>query len=427
MSGISLNQLKNVARENLDGDLRVSRDSQETLVNKGTLGNKIATFFDSIGRALGLISDDTRQLRQQEALRGFSDSLKDHYGADVAQRALRQAGLIDDHGGLDPQEGPYNLVKDRTRQVQHVDERGAVHTDYAPLQALTGRVTLQILETAEKLRQQTLERVEEIACDCLPGGASFTAMVDELKGQEIMSEDGLPPEIIDEYAIRLRERFRLECDSGRRTIEPRQLRVELTEDRLKAVAREVLVGTLGERRDEGIMAREQYQQAMTSLLDKVLDDAEPDDIQQAIEDSLRALKERQEIDGKPTGVKDKRGTMGVTFDDRYIMEQTLIAELGRRLENGEVSREALEGLQQRLLGEGSTLRQLHEQNARPLKDTRSMDIETQRQEILERQERKDRARHLMDPPVALVGALARVLGTVTNLHGNDIGTFTSRS
>jgi hypothetical protein len=339
---------------------------------------------------------------------------------------LRQAGLIDDHGGLDPQEGPYNLVKDRTRQVQHVDGRGAIHTDYPPLQSLTGRVTLQILENAERLRQQTLTQVEEIARDCLPGGVSFTALEDDLRGQGII-QDGLPPAVMDEYAIRLRERFRLECDSGRRTIEPKQLRVELTEGRLKAVAREVLVGTLGEGRDERIKAREQFQQAMTSLLDKVLDDAEPGDIQQAIEDSLRALKERQEIDGKPTGVKDKSGTMGVTFDDRYIMEQTLIGELERRLENGEVSREALEGLQQRLLGEGSTLRQLHEQNVRPLKDTRSLDTETQREQILERQERRDRARHLMDPPVALVGALARVLGTVTNLHGNDIGTFTGRS
>jgi hypothetical protein len=34
---------------------------------------------------------------------------------------------------------------------------------------------------------------------------------------------------------------------------------------------------------------------------------------------------------------------------------------------------------------------------------------------------------LIGPPVALVGALVRVLGTVTNLHGNDSGTFTGRS
>ena len=111
-------------------------------------------------------------------------------------------------------------------------------------------------------------------------------------------------------------------------------------------------------------------------------------------------------------------------DDGYIMEQTLIAgseaPRGRR-----VSREALgAGSGPR---RGSTLRQLHERNAEPLKDTRSLDIETQREEIQQRFERKDRARELIGPPVALVGALARVLGTVTNLHGNDIGTFTGRS
>jgi len=405
MSGISLNQFRTVAEKQEGGDLRVSRDDKDTLVNKGTIGSKIATFFETIGRALGLIDGDTRKLRQQEAIRSFADSLKDHYGPDVARQALRQgAGLVDDHPGLDPQEGPHNLV-------------GPFQG--GRLETLTGRLVLKILDQAETLRQQMQERVDEIALDALPGGAFFEVLKEDPDLQALGLNEA-PQEVLNEYESRLRERLRLEFDSGRRTIPRFPLKHDLTEDKLKAFAREELVGVLTDVTGDGTRAREQYQQAMNTLLDRVIGDAEPEDLQQAIEDSLRALKDRREVDRR-----EEIG--GRRLDNGYIMEQTLIGELERRLESGEVSRKDLEKMQQRILGEGSTLRQVHERNAESLKDTRSLDTDTERDEIRQRQERKDQARQLIGPPMALVGALARVLGTVTNLRGNDIGTFTGRS
>lgn len=84
ISGIPLNRLSEVSAKKLDGDL------PDPLVNKGTLASRIASFFDSIGRALGQIEDDTRKLRQQEAIRGFAESLKDHDDPDIAGLARRE-------------------------------------------------------------------------------------------------------------------------------------------------------------------------------------------------------------------------------------------------------------------------------------------------------------------------------------------------
>ena len=89
--------------------------------------------------------------------------------------------------------------------------------DLPPLPSLTGRVVLQILEKAETVREQTLERVEQIALDWLPGGPSFEAFTNDPQLEGLGLGD-LSKEILDEYAVRLRERFRLECDSGRRSL-----------------------------------------------------------------------------------------------------------------------------------------------------------------------------------------------------------------
>jgi hypothetical protein len=406
ISGIPLSQFKTVAEEKPDGDLRVSRGDQDKLVNKGTILNKIATFFESIGRALGLIDDDTRKLRQQEAIRGFADSLKDHYGPDVARRAMRTgAGLVDDHPGLDPEQGPHNLVGPFAGGT---------------LESLTGRVTLQILDQAETLRRQGQERVDGIMLDALHGGQFFESMKNDPELQALGLDNDLRQRVGQEYETRLRERFQLECDSGRRTIPPFPTKNDLTEAKLQTFAREELVGVLTDVRGEGTEARQRYQHAMSTLLDRVIDGAGAEDIQQAIEESLKALKARQEIGGR-------KEIGGRRLDDGYVMEQTLIGELEKRLSTGQVDRQTLETLRRGILDVGSTLRQLHERNTAPLRDTRPLDGETERQQAQERLELKDHARQLMGPPVALVGALARVLGSVTNLHGNDIGAFTGRN
>src|SRR5687767_10073688 len=91
-SGISLRQFQHIAKQDLEGDVRVSQD-QDRLVNKGTLGQKIATLFSDVGRALGLGGGDSRAQRQQQALEGFQKSLISTYGQDIGDQVLQEAGL----------------------------------------------------------------------------------------------------------------------------------------------------------------------------------------------------------------------------------------------------------------------------------------------------------------------------------------------
>jgi hypothetical protein len=77
MSGIPPNPFKAVAPESLDDKLRASRGSEETRVNKGAIGNKTAIVLESISRAVDLVGDDSRKLRQEQVIRAFAESLKD--------------------------------------------------------------------------------------------------------------------------------------------------------------------------------------------------------------------------------------------------------------------------------------------------------------------------------------------------------------
>jgi len=92
MSGISnnnpLRQLHEVAKQSLDGEVRSSKDDPNQLVNKGSLGHRISTFFDNIDRALGLVSNDRKE-RQQQALEGFREGLRMQSGGTNSETALR--------------------------------------------------------------------------------------------------------------------------------------------------------------------------------------------------------------------------------------------------------------------------------------------------------------------------------------------------
>ncbi len=120
MSGISLNTFVDRARLSESGEMRTARGNDGELTNKGTIGQKIAAFFTSIGETLGLVKDSApRSERQGRALSAFRDALAEKYTDGFAKEVLRS-----ENGG------------------NGLDQRGA---------KLTGRAVLQTVSYAETL------------------------------------------------------------------------------------------------------------------------------------------------------------------------------------------------------------------------------------------------------------------------------------
>jgi hypothetical protein len=94
MSSISLRGYISTAFEKGSGEVRLAKGTTDQLANKGTLGNRLASFFQDAARAIGLMRPDpTRAQRQQSALEGFREALTRHFGAEAAQAGLQAAGL----------------------------------------------------------------------------------------------------------------------------------------------------------------------------------------------------------------------------------------------------------------------------------------------------------------------------------------------
>lgn len=89
-SGISLNTFVDRAKLSESSDMRMSRDGQQ-LINKGSLGQKIASFFTGIGQALGVVKEtrgNEASVRQETALGGFREALQKEFGTTIANQAL---------------------------------------------------------------------------------------------------------------------------------------------------------------------------------------------------------------------------------------------------------------------------------------------------------------------------------------------------
>jgi hypothetical protein len=94
MSSISFHGYMAKAFETPSGEVRVAKGTTDQLVNKGTFGNRLASFFQDAARAIGLMRPDpTRAQRQQSALDGFRAALEAHYGQEAALAGLQAAGL----------------------------------------------------------------------------------------------------------------------------------------------------------------------------------------------------------------------------------------------------------------------------------------------------------------------------------------------
>lgn len=94
---ISFNSYIRTAQLADGGKIRGSAEDPTQLVNKGTVGHGLATMFRNISEALGIVAqDETRAERQEAALTGFRDAIREQFGTAIGDAALRQAGLDQD-------------------------------------------------------------------------------------------------------------------------------------------------------------------------------------------------------------------------------------------------------------------------------------------------------------------------------------------
>jgi len=309
-SNISLREFQMIARLSGDGDIRISRNTQdgEHLVNKGTLGNKIATFFDGIGRAFG--AEDTRGERNQGALNGFRQALIDGYGRH-GELALQGAGLL-----------------------------------VGSHQVLTGTDVLRVLEHAEEMRRGEINSERHRHEDM-----SLYEDVTWQMGKELSEKNNnRTPDEFFRYETDLRRRV-----SDRCRFESDLYRNKLTDEQIREFARQEkdsIVKTFGGEQLRVLTVRGDLHRSSESLLNGIDDKGRLTEVLDDIESSLAALNEK--------------GDISLNSEDRIrqyakaMFSQLMSRQLVDR--SGDIDRTRagqLALLQHEMLQEGSTLQQVH--------------------------------------------------------------------
>lgn len=230
MSGISLQSYISKARESVSGEVRIAKGTEDQLVNKGTLGNKIATFFQDIGGAMGLLRpNDTLARRQSDALEGFKESLTKHYGEQVAKEAIHLAGL---------------------------DERNVT---------LTGRVMLNTQQYAQGLLQINRDHNTRTYSQFLPpspGQDATPHFLDVLQAMKPPRDpDALTTDQKVAYHLRLQDNIKSESELGRKELSQEKIE-QLAQETLKQVLELDQLGKL----DKAEQARDAYAGALSDLL-----------------------------------------------------------------------------------------------------------------------------------------------------------------
>jgi hypothetical protein len=110
MSDISLGNYIRTARESGSGVIRLDAKTESELVNKGTLGNRLAS-------NLGMGNRDTVDSRQAKALEGFRQAVISQFGNDVAEIALRQLNGVTELRGSNVLD-VVNTANDTLRKVR---------------------------------------------------------------------------------------------------------------------------------------------------------------------------------------------------------------------------------------------------------------------------------------------------------------------
>jgi hypothetical protein len=262
MSGISLNQYGKVSTTNQDGLLEKTGSSQPELY-KGTLGQRIGSFFRNIGVALGFVKGESRVDRQEKALTGFKESIKREYGRDTGNKTLHSVGVT--HRSINLKGSTVTKALDSAHQ-----RREARITDN------------------ESLRQKTLD------------GSVLTRPQDVQKLRDLM--DGKNGESLkSEYDARLKERFAIESNGGRKPITPEQA---------QKIAREELT-KLSELNQSGKLelsgkVRGEFNNSIGKVVSLLSQGADPKAIQGAMDDAMEAMTRLVQTEGGKTIVSPRQ-------------------------------------------------------------------------------------------------------------------------
>ncbi|MBW7899905.1 MAG: hypothetical protein H3C26_00380 [Rhodocyclaceae bacterium] len=226
MNPISIERFWKAGGQAGEGDVRIARGNENTLVNKGTLGHRMASAIQGFARSIGLMRPDTtRAQRQQQAMDSFAASLRNRYGKANAEVALQRAGL---------------------------DQDGA---------RLTGRAIRSAILAAEGRRDATglsnlagMQKFLPPTAGNTPSDA-FRTLVTQLDPG--LDAERLDPQVAKVYAQRLQEAVREEGRMGRESISPQDLG-DLARSTLKSVLKLHQAGRL----EASVQARADYRDAL---------------------------------------------------------------------------------------------------------------------------------------------------------------------
>ena len=307
MSGVSFDKFIDTARISDSGNIRFAKGEGDEVINKGGFGHSVASFFQSIGRGLGIMKPDpTLQQRQTDALDRFKEVLTGRFGAEVANAALHATGLD------------------------------------APNATLTGRSVIAAADHAMVvLKQNKQANLSEMQKYLPPGqGEQASQGFSELAGmmKPPLVPATLSPDAASDFTARLRAAVESESRMGRQAVTPERMK-ELAKDTLKQVARLERFGEV----QNAAKAQQEYAAAVKSVIVSIGRGDDPGKLALKLEQMSRkfeALLEAEQFD--ETG-----GAELIEMTERAMFQA--IREL--RAEHPGLAEKA----QQKILGDGSSL------------------------------------------------------------------------
>jgi hypothetical protein len=360
-SNISLRQFVHIAKQDGEGDVRLSRD-EDRLVNKGSLGQKIATFFTNIGQALGLIGDEGRQDRQQEALEGFRKSLRDMYGSDIAKTAM-----------LDNELPLYGEGK------------------------LTGAKILGVVDRARELRDEQISRGRGMVENMIAEKKDdYDRLIMGAREELEKTKYPLSEKNEQEFMQRLQDRCLRESDLYGEELSPGKV-LSFAEEEMQTLVDELKSSFRTTRLNE-----KDIEESSRRLLEGGLT---PEQTQKAFDDINKAMA-RLRIDGI--------SNLKTPDDYRKFSQGFFARELSNLMKNedGTINESKLKDLgkvQGELLKPGSVL----SQNYRDPKEYSYRDKENMKNKLTD----KDFAQSVVE---GMVSAMARIMGPVTDSLDGDL-------
>jgi hypothetical protein len=192
MSDTSIQRFSDLARLSGSGEIRYAKGGDE-LINKGTFGHRVASFFRAIGEALHIVQPDpTRAQRQADALNDFKEVMTGRYGASLTNQAFQALGLDQPNAALTGR---------KIEQAREIARGQIAHNHQANLNLL---------------RDHLPPRGESEATD------AFKAVADAMKPK--LDPPVLSDEAAKEYRTRLGEAMDSHARLGREALTPEAVR-----------------------------------------------------------------------------------------------------------------------------------------------------------------------------------------------------------